>query len=64
VGGVYNLGGGRENSISLLESINCAEKVMWMKLDWTYVDENRIGDHIFYISDLTKIKSHLPDWSV
>lgn len=63
-GEVYNLGGGRANSISMLESIDRAEQTISKKLEWEYVEENRIGDHICYISDLTKLKSHYPDWSV
>jgi CDP-paratose 2-epimerase len=63
-GEVYNLGGGRENSISVLEAIDRAEQYLKKKLEWVYVNENRIGDHICYISDLTKLKSHYPTWSV
>lgn len=63
-GEVYNLGGGRENSISVLESIDRAEQAFGRKLEWEYVEDNRIGDHICYISDLTKLKNHYPDWSI
>ncbi|MDD5544830.1 MAG: NAD-dependent epimerase/dehydratase family protein [Acidobacteriia bacterium] len=61
---VYNLGGGRGNSVSVIEAISQAETVVGKKLVHTYVDENRIGDHICYISNLTKFKSHYPNWSV
>ena len=63
-GEVYNLGGGRGNSISMLEAIVLAERVAGRKLDWEYVGESRIGDHICYISDLAKLKAHFPAWSV
>ena len=63
-GEVYNLGGGRENSISMLEAIHKIEAMSGKKLNWKYVDENRKGDHICYISDLTKFKSHYPNWKV
>lgn len=61
-GEVYNMGGGRENSVSMLEAIAKLERLVGKKLDWTYVDENRKGDHICYISDLRKFQSHYPKW--
>jgi CDP-paratose 2-epimerase len=63
-GEVYNLGGGRENSISMLEAIDKVEAMSGKKLDWKYIPEHRKGDHICYISDLTKFKSHYPSWSI
>jgi len=63
-GEVYNLGGGRENSISMLEAIAKIELMTGKKLNWKYVDENRKGDHICYISNLAKFKSHYPNWQV
>ena len=63
-GEVYNFGGGRENSASILECIKMVEDMSGKKLDWKYSDENRIGDHICYISDLTKLKSHYPNWDI
>ncbi|HWZ99909.1 MAG TPA: NAD-dependent epimerase/dehydratase family protein [Candidatus Dormibacteraeota bacterium] len=63
-GEVYNMGGGRENSVSMLEAIARIEQLTGKKLDWTYVDENRKGDHICYISDLRKFKSHYPNWQI
>jgi CDP-paratose 2-epimerase len=63
-GEVYNLGGGRENSISMLEAIAKIEALTGRKLDWRYVDQARKGDHICYISNLKKFKSHYPNWRV
>jgi len=63
-GEVYNLGGGRDNSTSMMESIKMVEDMTGKKLDSTYSDKNRIGDHICYISDLTKLKTHYPNWSI
>jgi len=63
-GEVYNLGGGRENSASILECIDAVEQLTGKKLSYEYVDENRKGDHICYISDLRKLKSHYPAWSI
>lgn len=61
---VYNLGGGRENSISILEAFKLISSISGKEMRYTYLEENRIGDHICYISDLTKIKSHYPNWSI
>ena len=61
---VYNLGGGKENSCSILEAFKLAEEYTSRKIDWTYVNESRMGDHICYYSDLRKIKSHYPAWSI
>jgi CDP-paratose 2-epimerase len=63
-GEVYNLGGGRENSISMLEAIAKLQQMSSKKLSWTYVDQNRKGDHVCYISNLAKFKSHYPKWSI
>lgn len=63
-GEVYNIGGGRENSASVLESIDLIEQATGNKLNWSYQEKNRIGDHICYISDLTKFKQHYPQWRV
>ncbi len=57
-GEVYNLGGGRENSASVLESIAMIEKISPHRVHFTLSDTNRMGDHICYISDLRKMKSH------
>jgi CDP-paratose 2-epimerase len=61
---VYNLGGGRENSISVLEAIERFEELFGRKLSTEYVDEPRRGDHICYISDLRRLCSDLPEWEV
>lgn len=63
-GEVYNLGGGRQNSISVLEAVRMAEEVTGHKMDVEYIDQHRIGDHICYISDLTKIRSQLQGWDI
>jgi CDP-paratose 2-epimerase len=63
-GEVYNMGGGRENSISMLEAITKVEEITGKKLNWKYVAQNRKGDHICYISDLSKFKAHYPNWKV
>jgi len=60
----YNLGGGRQNSASVLECIAAVEKLTGRKVQWRYVEQNRRGDHICYVSDLRKIKAHFPEWSV
>lgn len=62
-GEVYNLGGGRSNSLSILETIAILAD-MGFNLKYDYSAVNRTGDHICYISDLTKIKSHYPNWSL
>jgi CDP-paratose 2-epimerase len=61
---VYNLGGGKENSCSILEAFKLAEKFSGKPMRYTYVEENRIGDHICYYSDLRKMKAHYPDWTL
>ena len=63
-GEVYNLGGGRENSISMLEAIERIEQMCGKKLDWRYVEEARKGDHICYISNLGKFKKDYPNWKI
>jgi CDP-paratose 2-epimerase len=63
-GEVYNLGGGKDNSCSVLEAFQLAESISGRKQVWTYVDENRIGDHICYYSDLRKMRSHYPAWNI
>jgi CDP-paratose 2-epimerase len=63
-GEVYNLGGGRENGGSVLECIAMIEAEVGRKIDWTLADQNRIGDHICYLSDLRKLKAHYPGWSI
>ncbi len=64
VGEVYNLGGGKANSCSILEAFEIAADFSGRKQVYTYVEENRIGDHICYYSDLRKIRSHFPAWDI
>ena len=63
-GEVYNLGGGRENSVSVLEAIARIEELSGRKIKWVYNDQARKGDHICYISDLRKLESHFPGWRI
>jgi CDP-paratose 2-epimerase len=62
-GEAYNAGGGRYANCSMLEAIAICEKIAGKKLTYHYSETNRIGDHIWYVSDLTKFKSHYPDWN-
>jgi CDP-paratose 2-epimerase len=59
---VYNIGGSRHSSCSMLEAIESCERISGRKLNWTYVEDNRIGDHIWWISDVAKFRSHYPNW--
>jgi CDP-paratose 2-epimerase len=61
---VYNIGGGRENSISILEAFSLIESISGKQMIYEYVDQNRQGDHMCYISDLTKMKAHYPNWGI
>ena len=61
---VYNIGGGKNNSCSILEAFNLTEQITGKKMIYEYVDENRMGDHICYYSDLTKIKEHYPKFGI
>lgn len=61
-GEVYNMGGSRHSHGSMLESIALCEEISSRKLDWTYVEDNRIGDHIWWVSDVRKFQSHYPTW--
>jgi CDP-paratose 2-epimerase len=63
-GEVYNLGGGRENSVSMREAFAHLEERLGRPVRWTYDEQNRRGDHICYISDLSKFSSHYPQWSI
>lgn len=62
-GEVYNIGGSRHSNISMLEAIKFLEEYLSKPLRYTIDDEARQGDHIWYISDVSKFKSHYPDWS-
>ncbi len=62
VGEVYNMGGTRHSNCSMIEAIGLSEAITGRKLNWTYSESNRIGDHIWYISDAKKFKTHYPKW--
>ena len=61
---VYNVGGGRQNSCSILEAFQRVEAITGKRMDYKYVDKAREGDHMCYISNLAKIKSHYPKWNI
>jgi CDP-paratose 2-epimerase len=64
-GEVYNAGGGRDNSTSILEAIDTINRIAgtnWS--NYTISEQNRIGDHIWYISDLRKFRTHYPNWNI
>jgi CDP-paratose 2-epimerase len=64
-GEVYNVGGGRDNSTSILEAIDTINRIAetnWS--NYTISEQNRIGDHIWYISDLRKFRTHYPNWNI
>ena len=61
---VYNMGGGRDNSCSIIEAFQRVEAITGKKTSYEYVDKNREGDHICYISNLEKLKRHYPGWTL
>jgi len=61
---VYNMGGGKENTCSILEAFEIISSISGKQMRFKYDDTNRIGDHICYYSDLRKIKAHYPDWKI
>jgi CDP-paratose 2-epimerase len=63
IGEVYNAGGARHSNCSMMEAIEMCEKLTGKKMNYKYDDTNRIGDHIWYISDVQKFKNHYPDWN-
>jgi len=63
-GEVYNIGGGRNNSVSMMEAFEMAAQCSGKPMRWEYVDQNRAGDHICYISDLSKMRAHYPGWDI
>ncbi|MGA2569216.1 MAG: NAD-dependent epimerase/dehydratase family protein [Terracidiphilus sp.] len=63
-GEVYNIGGGRSNSCSILEAFAKIEGISGKPMIYEYVDQNRAGDHICYISDLRKMETHYPGWGI
>ena len=63
-GEVYNLGGGRANSVSILEAFSLVEEISGRQMAYEYVDKNREGDHICYVSNLSKLTAHYPGWTI
>jgi CDP-paratose 2-epimerase len=63
-GEVYNLGGGKANSCSVLEAFILVEKLTGKSQKYAYVEQNRVGDHICYYSDLRKMRAHYPRWDI
>jgi CDP-paratose 2-epimerase len=61
-GEVYNVGGGRFSNCSMLEAIELCEEISGRELTWSYAEDNRVGDHIWWISDMSRFRSHYPDW--
>jgi CDP-paratose 2-epimerase len=59
---VYNAGGSRFSNCSMIEAIDLCEKITGKKLNYSLSDKNRIGDHIWYISDVSRFKQHYPTW--
>ena len=62
-GEVYNAGGGRYSNCSMQEAIELCERISGNKMNYNYAENNRIGDHIWYVSDVNKFKSHYPNWN-
>ena len=61
---VYNIGGGKNNTCSILEAFEMISRISGIPMKWNYQEENRIGDHICYYSDLSKMRSHYPGWNI
>ncbi|MCP4644359.1 MAG: NAD-dependent epimerase, partial [bacterium] len=61
-GEVYNMGGSRHSNCSMLEAIALCEEIAGKKMKTEYVDEPRAGDHIWWIGDVSRFRSHYPDW--
>jgi CDP-paratose 2-epimerase len=62
VGEVYNIGGARHSNCSMREAIALCEDISGMRLEWSYSDKHRVGDHRWYISDIGKFQRHYPEW--
>jgi CDP-paratose 2-epimerase len=60
---VYNIGGGRHSYCSMLEAIDACEKISGRKLNWSYVEDNRLGDHVWWVSSVAKFRRHYPEWN-
>jgi CDP-paratose 2-epimerase len=61
---VYNIGGGRESNCSMLEAIEICQEIVGKPMNYSYSEQNRSGDHIWYVSDLSKFKAQYPNWSL
>ena len=61
-GEVYNMGGSRHSHCSMLEAIRLCEEISGKKLQWNYLEDNRVGDHIWYVSNVRKFQAHFPNW--
>lgn len=61
-GEVYNIGGSRFSNCSMLEAIELCESIVGKRLNWTYTEKARAGDHIWYISDVSKFQAHYSEW--
>lgn len=62
-GEVYNAGGGRHSNCSMLEAIALCEELTGRPMNWSYQDQNRVGDHMWWVSDVSKFRAHYPDWN-
>ena len=60
---VYNIGGGRHSYCSMLQAIDACEKISGRKLNWSYVEDNRLGDHVWWVSSVAKFRRHYPEWN-
>jgi len=63
-GAVYNIGGGRQSNCSMLEAIDLCQEIAGRELEWSLGEENRIGDHRWWISDLEPFKRDYPSWDI
>ena len=63
-GEVYNIGGGKANSCSILEAFDLVAKISGKAQKYKYLAQNRVGDHICYYSDLRKMRAHYPEWDI
>ena len=63
IGEVYNIGGSRHSNLSIIEAINKFEDIFEKKANFDFSEKNRSGDHIWYISDISKFRNHYPNWS-
>jgi CDP-paratose 2-epimerase len=61
---VYNIGGGRQNACSISEAFEITQAATGRPMKWRYTEENRVGDHICYYSDLRKMQEHYPNWAI